>query len=389
MSGGRLEISLKPSVLRWARERVGLAPEALAKKIGVKPERVRDWEGSGRISISQADRLAHHTRTPLGYLYLPEPVEDRLPIPDFRTLTDQAPPSPSPELLDSIQLMQRRQAWFRDELIESGQEPLGFVGSLGLSTPVEQAADTVRDTLRLERTWASRQPTWTEALRHLRDRIEAAGILVVFNGVVGNNTHRTLDPAEFRGFVLVDEHAPLLFVNGADYKSPQMFTLAHELAHIWIGQGGVSNFDLVRPPSHEVERFCNLVAAEILVPERELRAAWKTIAASAEPYEAVARRFKVSTLVAARRALDLELIGRRAFFKFYEEWEQDERRKQNVQSEGGSFWNNQNVRIGRRFGAAVVRAVSEGRLLYREAYGLTGLKGKTFDEFARQVGAEL
>jgi hypothetical protein len=133
--------------------------------------------------------------------------------------------------------------------------------------PVDQVADSVRDALHLERTWARVLPTWTNALRHLRDRIEGAGIVVVFNGVVGNNTHRKLDPAEFRGFALVDDYAPLIFVNGADYEAPKIFTLAHELVHVWIGVGGVSNLEATRPAPNEVERFCNAVAAEILVPE--------------------------------------------------------------------------------------------------------------------------
>jgi Zn-dependent peptidase ImmA (M78 family) len=106
-----------------------------------------------------------------------------------------------------------------------------------------------------------------------------------------------------------------------------------------------------------------------------------------QPYRAIARRFKVSALVAARRLLDLDLINREAFFAFYRAYQDDEGRHKQRDKSGGSFWNNQSVRIGRRFGGAVVRAVSEGRLLYREAYALTGLKGKTFDRFVTQVSA--
>lgn len=389
MSGRGLEIRLRPEVLRWARERAGLGVEGLAKKLGTDPERVRGWETSGRITVAQADKLARHTHTPLGYLYLPEPVADRLPIADFRTGKERPSSRPSLELLDTIRTMQRRQAWLRDELIENGHEPLPFVGSARLDTPVRRVAASIREALGLDRGWASASGTWREALRGLRDRIEAAGVTVVINGIVGNNAHRPLDPAEFRGFALVDAYAPLIFINGADFTSAQMFTLVHELVHVWIGAGGVSNFDAMEPRPHRVETFCNAVAAEVLVPEEEIRAMWSSIPGRTDAYSAVARAFKVSTIVAARRALDLQLISRDAFLQFYEAWERDERRKKESAGDGGSFWNTQNVRIGRRFGLAVVRAVKEDRLLYRDAYSLTGLRGKTFDTFVRQMEAEL
>lgn len=388
MSGGRLEIVLRPDVLRWARERAGLEPDALAGKLGVKPERVHEWERSGRISLAQADKLAHHTHTPLGFLYLPEPVDDRLPIPDLRTVADRPLRRPSPELLDTIQDMQRRQAWMRDELIEQGSEPLAFVGSAGLDQAPERVAEALREVLGFEPHWAQAEPSWTDALRRLRDQAEQAGVLVVFNGVVGNNTHRPLDPEEFRGFALVDDYAPLVFVNGADFKAAQIFTLVHELAHLWCGAGGVSNFEELQPTPDKVEQFCNRVAAEFLVPATELRAAWRQAPEGDDRFQFLARRFRVSSIVAARRALDLALIDRSAFFAFYRAWQTDERRAQQRGERKGSFWNNQNVRVGRRFGAAVVRAVKEGRLLYRDAYSLTGLKGVTFDRFARKMGRD-
>ncbi len=75
MSGRRALQTLAPDVLRWARERSGLPPERLAAKMRVKPDRLREWESSGRISLAQADRMARHTRTPLGFLFLKAPPE--------------------------------------------------------------------------------------------------------------------------------------------------------------------------------------------------------------------------------------------------------------------------------------------------------------------------
>ena len=280
--------------------------------------------------------------------------------------------------------MARRQAWMRDELIEDGVDPLPFVGCCGADSTPAVGAVAMREHLDLATDWGSRQRSWTEALRHLRNRAEASGILVAFNGVVGNDTHRRLDRGEFQGFALVDHYAPLIFVNGTDFKAAQMFTLAHELAHVFVGATGLSNVDATPSPSHDAERFCNSAAAEFLVSEAELIAHWKRVGSIDDSLQAVARRFKVSVLVAAHRALRLRLIDRDEFGRFYDTYQQQATRRPDERT-GGNFWNSQNVRIGHRFGAAVSRAVKEGRLSYREAYALTGLRGDTFETFMRSL----
>ena len=383
MSSRRLQITLQPDVLRWARERANLQPEELAKKMGVKQsKRVLEWELDGTISVAQVDKLAKCTYTPLGFLYLEEPPDDRLPITDFRT-REGAPP-PSPDLLETVYLMQRRQAWMRDELIEDGAEPLNFVGTYGLNSQPSHVANAMRETLQITYGWAETQRTWSDALRLFQDRLDAAGVLVCFNGVVGNNTHRKLNPNEFQGFALADEYAPLVFVNSADFKAAQMFTLAHELAHLFIAESGVSNFNFLQPASNRTETFCNEAAAEFLVPADELREFWPGHVTK-NPFQAIAKKFKVSTIVAARRALDLDLIDMDSFLNFYlqraDEWHSDRQSETSV----GNFWNTQKWRIGPRFAAAIVRAVRERRMLYREAYNLTGLKGETFENMPEKL----
>ena len=349
----------------------------------VKPDRVRDWESSGKISLAQADGMARHTRTPLGYLFLKTPPEEDLSVPDYRTFSGAVPGRPTPELLDTIHLMRRRQAWMRDELVEAGAEPLPFVGTSRGESSSDAVAEAMRDALSMPAGWAAVQPNWTTALRYIRDRADESGVLTVFNGIVGNNTSRKLDRSEFQGFALVDSHAPLVFVNAADFKTAQMFTLAHELAHLFVGAPGLSRLGGQGLPRHNTERFCNAVAAEFLVPAEEMIGQWTPSAEVDEALQAVAKRFKVSVLVAARRAVNLELIRPSEFRGFYER----HTGALKPSSGGGNFWNNQNTRIGRRFGSAVYRAVVAGRLTYREAYALTGLRGDTFDRFLRRMEA--
>jgi Zn-dependent peptidase ImmA (M78 family) len=262
------------------------------------------------------------------------------------------------------------------------------VGSKTPQDNPEAVATDILKTLGLERDWAKEESNWMNALIRLRHCVDAAGILLFFNGVVGNNTSRPLNPDEFRGFVLCDAYAPLIFINGADAKAAQMFTLAHELAHLWIGQDGVSNFTALESGADKSEKFCNKAAAEFLVPAAVLRECWSEVMREADPWQSLARRFRVSELVAARRALDLDLISREAFFAFYRKYQEGERdrREKDKGKSGGSFWNTQNVRVGERFGRAVVRAAREERLLYRDASHLIGMNGTTFDKFARSLG---
>ncbi|MDZ4780929.1 MAG: ImmA/IrrE family metallo-endopeptidase [Planctomycetia bacterium] len=376
-------ISINPELIRWAVARSGRSAATLACTL----PKIAEWElGLTQPTLSQLEKLAKKTWTPLGYFFLPEPPEERLPVTDFRTVRDKPIPRLSPNLIDTLHTMQRRQAWMREYLLEMGHEPLPFIGSARTSDEISAVAQRIRRILGIADGWASLISTWTEALSVLREAAEAAGIMVIINGVVGNNTKRKLDPDEFRGFVLSDAHAPLVFLNGSDARSAQMFTLAHELVHLWMNEGGLFNLPELRASSHKIEQFCNKVAAEFLVPARELKRFWPEVKSNPEPFQAIARHFKVSPIVAARRALDLGLIGSQAFFEFFNAYQDDERRKAAAKKGGGDFYNNQNVRVGKRFARTVMHAAKEGRLLYRDAYSLTGLNGATFDKYAKALG---
>ena len=238
--------------------------------------------------------------------------------------------------------------------------------------------------------WAAEVKTWQAAVGELRRRIEELGITAVVNGVVANNTHRKLNVEEFRGFALTDPQAPLIFVNGADARSAQLFTLAHELAHISLGsQGeGLSGFEGIFPGDTKIEKFCDRAAAEFLVPARALKQGWSTRTLIADQLEALARQFKVSPIVIGRRAMDLRLLDRDAFFEFYGAYAKRERAHAK-RAAGGDFYNNQNTRVGATFATQVIRAAMEGRLSFKSAYDLTDLHGGTFQKYARHLGLDL
>jgi Zn-dependent peptidase ImmA (M78 family) len=328
------------------------------------------------------------TYVPFGYFFLPEPPEERIPIPDLRTLRNQEVRHPSPDLLDTIHAMLRRQAWLRDDRLECEFEPMEFAGSARLMDEAEAIGREMRRVLGLDDGWAREIRTWQEAVGELRRCIEQLGVMAVINGVVGNNTHRKLDVEEFRGFALYDAHAPLIFVNGADAKSAQMFTLAHELAHIWLGESALTDSGLLSRPSQSIESWCDRAAAELLLPAHELKAHWAGARNEESPFKVIAKSFKVSPIVAGRRALDLRLVDRETFFNFYREYTAKER-KQSPAGTGGDFYNNQNTRVGEMFATQVIRAAKGGRLSFRQAYDLTGLRGGAFQEYAQRLGIDL
>ena len=373
---------IRPVVLRWALERSGKAQEELERRF---PKLAAWLQGSGGPTLRQAQQLAAAVGLPLGYLLLPEPPEERLALPFLRTREGNMARRPSPELLETVRVMQWRQDWLREYRRELGHSPLAFVGSARPGADPGRLALRMRAALGLAAGWAAGAATWEDALRTLRERMEEAGVTVCVSGIVGNNTRRALRVAEFRGFVLVDGHAPWVFVNGADAKAAQMFTLAHELAHLWYGVSAAFDLAELQPAGDAAERRCDAAAAEFLVPARELAERWPAVARRPDRWQRLARTFKVSALAAARRALDLELVSREEFRALYREYLRREQGRGTTQS-GGNFYATQRLRLGRSFAAAVVRAAREGSLLYREAYQLTGLYGRTFEEFTLRMG---
>jgi Zn-dependent peptidase ImmA (M78 family) len=370
------------------RERAGLTREDLAEKLATTPAKVSAWEIDGKISFKRAQDLARSVHAPVGFLYLPDPFPLDLPIPDLRTIADASRTRPSLALLDTIYEAQRRQEWYREYLIAQGEEPLDFVGSISRNSSPDGAARRIRDSVGFQSEIRARSATWEQALSLQIEQIENSGVLVMRNGVVGNNTHRALSVDEFRGFALADKYAPLIFLNGADSKAAQMFTIAHELVHVWLGESGISNLEQTYAPALDVERFCNTVAAQILLPDDEVRDLWPQARSRTLPWEWLAGRFKVSSLVVLRRFLDLRLIDRTLFNEAYQEEERKFARREARQSGGGDYYAVQRYRVGTRLARAVVESTAEGKTSFKEALGLLGMKKiDTFQRFAkRQFG---
>lgn len=365
-------LEVAPDLLLWAVERAGWDDTDVNRKV----PNLHEWiDGRKKPTLKQLEKFSNLTHTPFGMLFLPERPVEEVPIPDMRSVRNETVQKPSADLLDTIYLCQTRQDWYRTYAQENGSETINFIGSATVEEPPKVIATRIQRLLGLDDTRRNRFLTWDDYLRYLIKSIEDLGVLVMISGVVGTNTHRKLNPQEFRGFALADPVAPLIFVNGVDTKAAQIFTLIHELAHIWLGSSALSDVILAERNTVDAELWCNQVAAEVLVPLEHLRATYRE-ELTVDEMERLAREFKVSTLVILRRMYDAKFVS---WDEYRIRYEMEYKRLEvfletKVSSGGGNFYNTQLRRLGRRFGRAVVASAYEGDTSFRDAYRLVGVK---------------
>lgn len=379
------QVPINPPLLQWARQRAGLTVDDLARKLNVKVERVSEWEaGEARPSWPQAQKLAHSLHIPFGYLFLSEPPQTVLPtIADFRTLPGTEAGRFSPALEDALNDALRKRDWLRERRISEDASPLSFVGRFSTDAPADMVAADIRHHLHLPLPPAEGLKSWEAHLQRLVTRAEEAGILVLQSGVALGDNRRPLPVEEVRGFTLVDEYAPVIFINTRDSVAGRIFTLAHELAHLWSGTSGVSNptpGDTSETPA--VERFCNRAASELLVPKDVFLPAWQRNEGVAldERAQALAQEFRVSAFVVLIRAYELDLINRSDLRVAYQQAEQTAAAVETKTSAGGDFYRTLRSRNGRVLVDEVLLALRQGEALYREAATLLNLHVSTLEK---------
>lgn len=359
---------IKGKIIKWARERAKFSLQSAATKLNVSETTLQHWEkDTVQPTTRQIENIAKKYYIPFGYLFLNEPLDETLDIPDYRTIKNKELQTPSLELLDSVYDAQRKQAWLKEIREEEQQPPI-----INTNNPQDNAQiiSAIRDLLNIDQ-MQSEAKNYESYLSNIIAELDNQGIMVIKNGVVGFNTHRPLDWKEFRGFALYDDYAPLIFINGNDYKSAQIFTIIHELAHILLKESSLDgNYN------KNTEQKCNIIAAEILAPTKIMKEWYE------EKQELkIAHQLKVSSFVILIKAKQLRLINQDYFderWKYFKEHYD----KLQISSSGGSFYANLPYKAGgRQFLDAVINYTLSGKLLCRDAYNLTGLNSKTFNTY--------
>jgi Zn-dependent peptidase ImmA (M78 family) len=309
-------VAINPAVLVWARQTAGLSVDEAAAKIGLTSgarasaiEKLESMEsGEREPSEGQLVKMASVYHRPLLALYMAEPPRPAVRAEDFRTMKAPAPPQETARLEALVRDVRTRQGILRD-LMEDEEDaaPLKFVGSLAVNTPVGQAAARIKDALKIDNDRSFRRGMREpyDLFTELRRRAEALRIFVILLGDLGNYL-TAISPKVFRGFAVADKLAPMIVINDQDAKAAWSFTLIHELVHIFVGSIGISGLPVTGEPvtqNARVERFCNDVAGELLLPDQALVRVQRMATADAilQEAEILCREWHVSKAMAAYR----------------------------------------------------------------------------------------
>jgi Zn-dependent peptidase ImmA (M78 family) len=377
---------VNPVMLQWALARSSVSTADLARSFKKDAATIEQWlTGEATLTFRQAQQLAKQLRVPFGYLFLEEPPDEDVPLPDFRR--HPASTDLSLDLRDVISDALRKQDWYRDHRAERDEGPIECVGRFTITTNANVVAEDIRSAFDFES--EIRPESQADSfLRVFVTQVEAAGVLVMRNGIVRQATNRALRVEEFRGFSIADPMAPMIFVNNADSNAAQAFTLAHELAHIWIGQGGISDADVTiggEGPG-DIEAFCNDVAGELLLPWAALSERWRQRSTAFEDWTSqIAREFHVSTVMVARQLWQHQAIDREQFFEFYDREKQNWTSKQTAGS-GGNYYLTTPIRNSRRLTESVLESVEASETSIREASRLLGVKPANLPKLEESLG---
>ncbi len=377
----QVEALVTPSVMRWAREQARLSLDQASSKIKRCSEEIAAWEdGTLRPSIAQARKASEVYRRALAIFYLPAPPKDFETLRDYRSLPDTEIREFSAELAFLMRIAQHRQDWIRDYLITEGFESLAFVGSASTQDTPQNTADHIRQVIHVPPEEQSDCETRHEALRLWIEGSEAAGVFIF--------RQRRISLIEARGFLISDDISPFIFINSEDSKSAQLFTLAHELAHLCLNLSGVSNLQTrgtaIDEETGRIEVFCNRVAAYAVLDERLFSEEWKGLSARIpleEKIRHVSGALKVSEEVVARRLLDKNLITQDTYRElrqtYQDRWEKFKagQRERMKSSEGWPpYYVTTAARLGYAFTRTVVSGFMSGAISGRDASSLLNVK---------------
>lgn len=377
-------VDIQPAIIKWALCQT--KEEQLGEKL---MNHIKRWlDGTKKPTFRQIEEFSRKTNIPLGYFFLQTPPVEEIQLIEYRTVDSNELADLSRNLIDTIHEMENVQEWMREYRQETGFDVLPVVGCVKGNNDFENIAKIIRKDLDLSENWYETCNDMREAFNYVRTLLEECGVLVMLNGIVGKNTHRVLSIDEFRAFAMVDEWAPLIFINSADSKGAKLFSLFHEIAHIWLGENDLYNDRRNSRKVKPIEVLCNAVAGELMVPFGKFIVEWKESMAAdtREKITNLAKIFNCGESVIARKAFDAKLIG----YDLYETVVRDaieayKEMKKN-QEPGGNYYNNLGSRLDSHFVRALCESISSGRTTYSEAYRLTNTSRKTFSEIAVRLG---
>ena len=383
-----VNVNIQPAILTWALSQTS------EEKLGAKlMNNVKQWlDGSKSPTFNQIEDFSKKSQIPLGYFFLQTPPVEQIDLLEYRTLDSVELVNPSRNLIDTIHEMEAVQDWMVDYRREMKYDAVAVVGSLKGQSDAEAIADRIRADLGFDKGWYRGCADASGAFNKVRRLLEECGVIVMMSGIVGKNTHRALDVNEFRAFAMVNDMAPLIFINGADSLGGRLFSLFHEIVHIWIGENDLYND---RRYSGEgvkaIEVICNAVAGELIVPKAHFIENWmkNTNDDAYQKIKELAKYFHCSESVLARRALDNGKISKAIYNQVVSDAIEAYIQSKQEKGSGGDYYRVARSKLDGVFVRALCESVNSGRTSYTEAYRLTNTTSKTFSEVASGLGGVL
>lgn len=285
--------------------------------------------------------------------------------------------------------MENIQDWMKTYRQDLGFDKLSIVGCMRGICEVDVSVNRIRRDLEFDDDWYEKSKDAREAFNYIRRQLEVCGVVVMMSGIVGKNTHRALDVDEFRAFAMVDDWAPLIFINTTDSNGARLFSILHEIVHIWLGRDDLFNDRQSQISGvSDIEVICNAVAGELIVPKNAFLNKWEMY--DMEIFEKIielAKYFRCGEIVIARKAIDCKKIEQNIYdevtntaVKNYKQM------KENQQTDGGNYYNTMGSRLDGCLIRALCESINMGRTTYTEAYRLTNTSRKTFSEVVQRLG---
>ena len=384
-------IDLQPDVLNWIIQKTQF--ENISDSV---IDTLIQWQnGIEKPTFNKIKDISRKTHIPLGYFFMQTPIQEDISLVQYRTVDSEALMHPSRNLIDTVQSMQRVQDWMEEYCKDNGADTLPFVGSLQSNENYKMIAEDIRNVLELSIDWFKNYQNSALAFKYLRELITKSGVMVMGSGIVGNSTHRKIDVKELRAFTLVNKYAPLIFINYNDSDNGKLFSLLHELAHIWIGCNSLYNVQHINyTGDNRIEQICNTAAAEILVPDILFKEKWNSVSGDIMQRLKLlsSNYFKCSRFVILLKAFDNGFINRDTLNHLFNELNKDYKKQIEAETEsdnkrrgGGNYYKNLASRWDTRFIKALSESTVNGDTLFTDAYRLTGVKGKNFNKFVQEV----
>lgn len=383
-----VNVKVQPEIISWALSR------SKEEKLGNKlMKNIEQWlAGTKSPTFNQIEEFSRRSCIPLGYFFLQTPPEENIDLLEYRTVDSVRSAEPSRDLIDTVHEMESIQQWMSDYRRDLGYEPNVYAGCIKGDTETNTIAEKIRKDLGLKKEWHKECGSIQDAFYKLRELLGECGIIVMMSGVVAKNSHRALDPEEFRAFAMVNDFAPLIFINGADSWGGRLFSLYHETVHIWLGRNDFYN-DRTESDRvvNTVEIICNAVAGELMVPDSAFLKRWgeSQTENSKIRIKELAKNLLCSESVIARKAFNHKKISKKMYdeivkesIEAYTKWKQEK-------TSGGNYYSTLQSRLDGVFVRALCESINSGRTSYTEAYRLTNTTGKTFSEVAGRLGGVL